>query len=38
VKEDLDQAGEFSVSVKTLKKLDDIEKLSKSIRARMKRS
>lgn|SRR5689334_22851333 len=38
VKDDIEQSGDYSVSVKTLKKLDDIEKLTKSIRARIKRS
>jgi hypothetical protein len=37
VKDDLDNSGRYIVSVKTIKKLDDIEKLDKGIRARLKR-
>jgi hypothetical protein len=37
VKDDLDNGDSYIVSVKTLKKLDDIEKLDKGIRARLKR-
>ena len=37
VSEDLEKDDRFVVSVKTLKKLDDIEKLSKTIRGRLKR-
>jgi hypothetical protein len=38
VKEDLDNSDSHIVSVKTLKKLDDIEKLDKAIRGRLKRN
>jgi hypothetical protein len=37
VKDDLDNSERYIVSVKTIKKLDDIEKLDKGIRARLKR-
>jgi hypothetical protein len=37
VSEDLEKDDRYVVSLKTLKKLDDIEKLSKSIRGRLKR-
>jgi hypothetical protein len=37
LKDDLEKGDPFVVSVKTIKKLDDIEKLSKDIRGRMKR-
>jgi hypothetical protein len=38
VKDDLDQKGEYVLSIKTLKKLDDIDKLTKNLRSRMKRN
>jgi hypothetical protein len=38
VKDDLDNSDSYVVSVKTLKKLDDIEKLTKGIRSRLKRN
>ncbi len=38
VKDDLDNSDSHIVSVKTLKKLDDIEKLAKAIRGRLKRN
>jgi hypothetical protein len=37
VKDELEQSDPFVVSLKTVKKLDDIEKLSKDIRGRLKR-
>ena len=37
LKDDLEKSGSGTVSVKTLKKLDDIEKLARSIRGRLKR-
>jgi hypothetical protein len=37
VSEDLEKDDRYVVSLKTLKKLDDIEKLSKAIRGRLKR-
>jgi hypothetical protein len=37
VNEDLEKDDRYVVSLKTLKKLDDIEKLSKAIRGRLKR-
>src|SRR5215471_1477143 len=37
LKEELDNGDAFVVSVKTVKKLDDIEKLAKDIRGRLKR-
>ncbi|MBV8844988.1 MAG: hypothetical protein JO307_19450 [Bryobacterales bacterium] len=37
LKDDLDKGDAFIVSVKTLKKLDDIDKLAKDIRGRLKR-
>lgn len=37
VSEDLEKDDRYVVSVKTLKKLDDIEKLTKSIRGRLKK-
>src|SRR5437867_2558830 len=37
LKDDLDKSGSQIVSVKTLKKLDDIEKLARGIRGRLKR-
>jgi hypothetical protein len=37
VSEDLEKDDRYVVSLKTLKKLDDIEKLSKSIRGRLKK-
>jgi hypothetical protein len=37
VSEDLEKEDRFVVSLKTLKKLDEIEKLSKAIRGRFKR-
>ena len=38
VKDDFDQTGLYAVSAKTLKKLDDIDKLARGMRARIKRS
>lgn len=38
VKTDLDNSDSHVVSVKTLKKLDDIERLEKAIRGRLKRN
>jgi hypothetical protein len=38
LKEEVEASGNFVVSVKTLKKLDDIEKLTRSIRGRLKRN
>ena len=35
--DDLEKSGSNTVSVKTIKKLDDIEKLARSIRGRLKR-
>lgn len=37
VSEDLEKDDRFVVSIKTLKKLDDIEKLTKAIRGRLKK-
>lgn len=37
LKDDLDKAGSNTVSVKTLKKLDDIDKLARNIRGRLRR-
>ncbi len=37
LKDELDKSGSNTVSVKTLKKLDDIEKLAKNIRNRLRR-
>lgn len=37
VSEDLERDDRFVVSLKTLKKLDEIEKLSKAIRGRLKK-
>lgn len=37
VKDELEASDPFVVSVKTVKKLDDIEKLAKDIRGRLKR-
>lgn len=37
VKDEVDKGDGYVVSVKTLKNLDDIEKLAKSIRGRLKR-
>jgi len=37
LKDDLDKGGSNTVSVKTLKKLDDIDKLARSIRSRLRR-
>jgi hypothetical protein len=37
VSEDLEKDDRFVVSLKTLKKLDDIEKLAKNIRGRLKK-
>jgi hypothetical protein len=37
VSEDLEKDDRFVVSIKTLKKLDEIEKLSKGIRGRLKK-
>ena len=37
IKDDLENGDPFVVSVKTVKKLDDIEKLAKDIRNRLKR-
>ena len=37
VSEDLEKDDRFVVSLKTLKKLDEIEKLSKAIRGRLKK-
>ena len=38
VKDDLEKGDRYLVSLKTLKKLDDIEKLSKDIRHRLRRN
>jgi hypothetical protein len=38
VKDDLDNSDGHVISVKTLKKLDDIEKLDKAIRSRLRRN
>lgn len=35
--DDLEKSGSNTVSVKTIKKLDDIEKLARNIRGRLKR-
>jgi hypothetical protein len=37
IKDDLEKGDRYLVSTKTLKKLDDIEKLSKDIRQRLRR-
>jgi hypothetical protein len=37
IKEELETSDPFVVSVKTVKKLDDVEKLAKDIRGRLKR-
>jgi hypothetical protein len=37
IKEELEKSDPFVVSLKTIRKLDDIEKLSKDIRDRLKR-
>jgi hypothetical protein len=37
VSEDLEKEDRFVVSIKTLKKLDEIEKLTKAIRGRLKK-
>ncbi len=37
VNEDLEKEDRFVVSIKTLKKLDEIEKLTKAIRGRLKK-
>ncbi len=37
VQEDLDKGDAYVVSVKTLKKLDDIDRLAKGMRGRLKR-
>ena len=37
IKDELEKSDPFVVSVKTVKKLEDIEKLSKDIRGRLKR-
>ena len=38
IKDDLEKGDRYLVSLKTLKKLDDVEKLSKDIRQRLKRN
>ena len=38
VKDDLERGDRYLVSSKTLKKLDDVEKLSKDIRQRLRRN
>ncbi len=38
LKQDLEKAGSFVVSIQTIKKTEEIEKLSKRIRSRLKRS
>ena len=38
VKDDLEKGDRYLVSSKTLKKLDDVEKLSKDIRQRLRRN
>jgi len=38
IKDDLEKGDRYLVSTKTLKKLDDIEKLAKDIRQRMRRN
>jgi hypothetical protein len=37
IKDDLEKGDRYLVSTKTLKKLDDVEKLSKEIRQRLRR-
>ncbi len=37
IKDDLEKGDRYLVSTKTLKKLDDVEKLSKDIRQRLRR-
>ncbi len=37
LKDDLEKSGSNTVSVKTLKKLDDVERLAKTIRGRLRR-
>lgn len=37
IKDDLEKGDRYLVSLKTLKKLEDVEKLSKDIRARLRR-
>ncbi len=38
IKDDLEKGDRYLVSTKTLKKLDDVEKLSKDIRQRLRRN
>ncbi len=38
IKEDLEKGDRYLVSLKTLKKLEDVEKLSKDIRQRLRRN
>ena len=38
IKDDLEKGDRYLVSLKTLKKLDDVEKLSKDIRQRLRRN
>lgn len=38
IKDDLEKGDRYLVSLKTLKKLDDVEKLSKDIRRRLRRN
>jgi hypothetical protein len=38
IKDDLERGDRYLVSLKTLKKLDDVEKLSKDIRQRLRRN
>jgi hypothetical protein len=38
IKDDLEKGDRYLVSTKTLKKLDDVEKLAKDIRQRMRRN
>jgi hypothetical protein len=38
IKDDLEKGDRYLVSLKTLKKLDDVEKLTKDIRQRLRRN
>ena len=38
IKDDLERGDRYLISLKTLKKLDDVEKLAKDIRQRMRRN
>jgi hypothetical protein len=38
IKDDLERGDRYLISLKTLKKLDDVQKLAKDIRQRMRRN